>query len=282
MDTTTIQEAYNIWSWLSPLISGAVGALIGTYGGSYFIQWKQEQKIKDIRSIAIKALNIFKAYAKKSYSDTANEFNNSLNISEKRAIVVALHKIGVPFEVPTNDILDIKNLKLKNTIIDADEVKGMIQQIENGNCDNFFFNDIESYFTSNLRINAVRSVGKKYVEEVQAKSHLIKIDNQNRIENPQDWYKSFSPGELQTIFIFRDQLANPEYFSSSGFADPAKIKVLIREIEIGLWDNYLFGDYDVYQNTLAQRNLANMIIEQQKVIGTKEQPVPNNNKIKPQ
>lgn len=31
-----IQETYNIWSWLLPLISGAIGALIGTYGGSYF------------------------------------------------------------------------------------------------------------------------------------------------------------------------------------------------------------------------------------------------------
>lgn len=28
-----IQETYNIWSWLLPLISGAIGALIGTYGG---------------------------------------------------------------------------------------------------------------------------------------------------------------------------------------------------------------------------------------------------------
>lgn len=26
---TTIQETYNIWSWLLPLVSGAIGALIG-------------------------------------------------------------------------------------------------------------------------------------------------------------------------------------------------------------------------------------------------------------
>ena len=32
-----IQETYDIWSWLLPLISGAIGALIGTYGGSYFL-----------------------------------------------------------------------------------------------------------------------------------------------------------------------------------------------------------------------------------------------------
>lgn len=33
-----IQETYDIWSWLLPLISGTIGALIGTYGGSYFLQ----------------------------------------------------------------------------------------------------------------------------------------------------------------------------------------------------------------------------------------------------
>lgn len=45
---TTIQETYNIWSWLLPLVSGAIGALIGTYGGSYFLHWKQEKKIKNV------------------------------------------------------------------------------------------------------------------------------------------------------------------------------------------------------------------------------------------
>ena len=62
-----IQETYNIWSWLLPLISGAIGALIGTYGGSYFLHWKQEKKIKNVRAMAVKALNVFRAYAKKSY-----------------------------------------------------------------------------------------------------------------------------------------------------------------------------------------------------------------------
>lgn len=55
-----IQETYNIWNWLSPLISGAIGALIGTFGGAYFLHWKQEKKIKNVRLMAIKALDIFK------------------------------------------------------------------------------------------------------------------------------------------------------------------------------------------------------------------------------
>mgnify|MGYP000465346375 CR=1 FL=1 len=233
-----IQETYNIWSWLLPLISGAIGALIGTYGGSYFLHWKQEKKIKNVRAMAVKALNVFRAYAKKSYIDTANEFNNKLNISEKRAVVVALHKIGVPFEISTKDDFDIKNLRLKDIIIDRDE--------------------IESYFTSNLRLNAVRNVGKKYVEEVQSKSRVEK-DAPNTIVSQPDWHKVFSPGELQIIFVLRIQLANTAYFLPDGNADPVKMKTLIREIEIGLWDNYLFWEYESYQNIRAQHNLANII-----------------------
>ena len=255
-----IQETYDIWSWLLPLISGAIGALIGTYGGSYFLHWKQEKKIKNVRSMAVKALDIFKEYAqhKKSYADSANEFNTKLNVSEKRAVVVALHKIGVPFEISTKDDFDIKNLRLKDIIIDRDEIDAIIQQIEKGNCDNLFFIDIESYFTSNLRLNAVRNVGKKYVEEVQSKSRVEK-DAPNTIVSQPDWHKVFSPGELQIIFVLRIQLANTAYFLPDGNADPVKMKTLIREIEIGLWDNYLFWEYESYQNIRAQHNLANII-----------------------
>lgn len=256
----TIQETYNIWSWLLPLISGAVGALIGTYGGSYFLHWKQEKKIKNVRSMAIKALNIFKEYAqqKKSYADTANEFNTKLNVSEKRAVVVALHKLGIPFEAPTKDAFDIKNIRFKDIVIDKDEIITMIIQIDNGNCDNHFFTDIESYFTSNLRLNAVRNAGRKYVEEVHAKSY-IEREKPDTIINPSDWYKQFTPGELQTILVLRTQLANTDYFSQNGQADAKKIKDLIREIEIGLWDNYLFYDYESFMNVRAQHNLANVV-----------------------
>ena len=59
------QDVYNVWSWLLPLLSGTVGALIGTYCGSHFLHWKKEKKIKRVRAMAVKALNIFKEYAQK-------------------------------------------------------------------------------------------------------------------------------------------------------------------------------------------------------------------------
>lgn len=268
-----IQETYNSWSWLLPLISGAIGALIGTYGGSYCLHWKQEKKIKNVRSMAVKALNIFKEYAqqKKSYADSANQFNTKLNVSEKRAVVVALHKLGVPFESPAKDTLDIKNIRFKDIAIDENEIATMIVQINKGNCDNHFFTDIESYFTSNLRLNAVRNVGKKYVEEVHAKSY-IENAKPDTIINPADWYRQFTPGELQTILVLRTQLANTDYFSQNGQVDSKKIKDLIREIEIGLWDNYLFYDYESFMNIRAQHNLANVV---QSMIMMNQQQVNN-------
>ncbi|MEE1298323.1 MAG: hypothetical protein UHE62_06295 [Muribaculaceae bacterium] len=260
METEIVQESYNLASWLIPILTAAIGALIGTFGGAWFLYRRQEDKIENVRLIAIKALKIFLEYAKQkqSFVEASSEFNTKINVSEKRAIVVALHKLGVPFEPPTNDILNIKRLNFKDVVIDKDEIKTMISQINKGNCDNHFYTDIESYFTSNLRLNAVRNAGKKYVKEVLANSCIDK-SNSNVIINPDDWSKRLTPGELQTILVLRHQLANTDYFLTNGNADLEKIKILIREIEIGLWDNYLFYDYDAFMNIRAQSSLANAV-----------------------
>lgn len=260
METEIVQESCNLASLLIPILTAAIGALIGTFGGAWFLYRRQEDKIENVRLIAIKALKIFLEYAKqkKSFVEASSEFNTKINVSEKRAIVVALHKLGVPFEPPTNDILNIKRLNFKDVVIDKDEIKTMISQINKGNCDNHFYTDIESYFTSNLRLNAVRNAGKKYVKEVLANSCIDK-SNSNVIINPDDWSKRLTPGELQTILVLRHQLANTDYFLTNGNADLEKIKILIREIEIGLWDNYLFYDYDAFMNIRAQSSLANAV-----------------------
>jgi len=260
METEIVQGSCNLASWLIPILTAAIGALIGTFGGAWFLYRRQEDKIENVRLIAIKALKIFLEYAKqkKSFVEASSEFNTKINVSEKRAIVVALHKLGVPFEPPTNDILNIKRLNFKDVVIDKDEIKTMISQINKGNCDNHFYTDIESYFTSNLRLNAVRNAGKKYVKEVLANSCIDK-SNSNVIINPDDWSKRLTPGELQTILVLRHQLANTDYFLTNGNADLEKIKILIREIEIGLWDNYLFYDYDAFMNIRAQSSLANAV-----------------------
>lgn len=49
---------------LTVLLSGALAALIGTFSGAHFLY---KEKYDSVRKIAIKALNVFKKYAKKSY-----------------------------------------------------------------------------------------------------------------------------------------------------------------------------------------------------------------------
>ena len=63
------------------------------------------------------------------------------------------------------------------------------------------------------------------------------------------------------------QLANTNYFTSEGVSNSAAIDTLLREIEIGLWDNYLFFEYESFQNIKAQSSLAsavqNVLVSQQ-------------------
>ena len=243
--------------WLITLGVGAIGALIGTYCGAYFLHRRTEEKTKKIRDIAIRGLNIIKFYARQSYKDAISQFNTELNISEKRAVVVALHKLGVPIEVSTKDVFDIKKIKFYDKLIEAAEIEDMIGQISRGHCDNLFFMDVESYFTANLRVKAVREVGKKYVNEV-LKYSTINIQEQ-KIIYPFEWDKKFTPGEIQTILVLIARVNNSDYFKGNGEPDYDKIETLIKEIEIGLWDNYLFWDYDSYQNMRSQNSLANIV-----------------------
>lgn len=243
-------------SWLLPLISGAMGAIIGTYGGSYFLYRRTERKTERIRDIAIRGLDIFKKYAKKSYKETVSQFNTDLNISEKRAVIVALHKLGVPIKVSTKDVFDIRKIEFYDKPIDKDEIDDMIEQIKRGHCDNLFFMDVESYFISNLRIKAVREIGKKYVDEVLKKSSLN--SQEQKVTYPFEWVKDFTPGEIQTILVLISRVNNPDYFRGDGSPDKNKMEALINEIEIGLWDSYLFWDYEAYQNIRSQNSLANL------------------------
>lgn len=159
-------------NWVLTIISGTIGAIIGTYGGAFFLNSWQNRKTRRIRSIAIKALNIFLDYPKKSYTEAENQFN-TLTYSEKRAVIVALHKLGVPMGLATNEVFDIKNIHFLDRTIDKDEIKGMIAQVKQGSCDNLFHMDVESYFTANFRILAKRNAARKYVNQVLLKALLI-------------------------------------------------------------------------------------------------------------
>lgn len=106
-----IQRLLNMNDILISLLTGTIGALVGTFFGTYFLARKQENKIDKVRNIAIKGLNIIKGYAKdkKTFSAANNEFNSKINIAEKRAILVAMHKLGIPIINTEKDTFNILN-----------------------------------------------------------------------------------------------------------------------------------------------------------------------------
>lgn len=101
------------------IIIALLSALVGTYFGTFFLSKREESKMKKVRNIALRAIKIIQGYAKSSGTyDMANaELNAKLNIAEKRAVIVALHKLGLPIQTPVNAPFDIKDIKLNNEMI---------------------------------------------------------------------------------------------------------------------------------------------------------------------
>ena len=82
-----------------------VCAIVGTFLGSLFLSWIQRAKLKNVREVAIKALKIFIDYAKdgQTFQSATSEFNNKLSVVEKRAVLVAIRKLGIPVAFPINN-----------------------------------------------------------------------------------------------------------------------------------------------------------------------------------
>jgi hypothetical protein len=253
MDTNTV---------ILSVLSALIGAFIGTYFAAHFINRKSENKIKEVRKIAIKALDIMKKYAKdkKAYCNANEQFNNELNIAEKRTILVCLHKMGIPIQMPVGKTFDIKKIQFLEKFVEKDEIEGMQIQINNGHCDHLFFMDVDKYFTEDTKIKTIRNIAGKFVREVLDKS---KYDsNSNKLTYPENWTDKFSYGERQMIMVFWEVIRSPYYFDKqTGNPKVENTNQLIIEIENGLWDGYLQWDYDAYQNMLVQKKMAERFID---------------------
>lgn len=84
----------------------------------------------------------------------------------------------------------------------------------------------------------------------------------------------FTLGERLTIGVLHERLVDKSYFQNNGDTSKEAIEKLIREIQIGLWDIYLFWDFDSYQNMQSQRQLANIV---QSAVMSQQQIVQNQN-----
>lgn len=66
----------------------------------------------------------------------------------------------------------------------------------------------------------------------------------------------FTPGELNVLNVFRYHTNLDTYFDGTGKADQSKMQQLKKEIDLGLWDTYLFWDWEAYQSVRNQNNMA--------------------------
>lgn len=244
-------------NFIIALLTALIGGLIGTYFGARFLNMREENKMQRVRDIAIKALNLIKKYAKQSYRNSENDFNTSLSITEKRMVIVALHKLGIPIGVPSNEVFNIRKVFFVNTTIEEDEIDGIILQINKGFCDNLFYIDPDTYFAANYTQFAMRNAGKKYVSEVLAKSRVNVATNQ--LIEPIDLGTIFSLGEFKAIQVLRDQVRDQMYFDKNGLPIKEKIESLLKDIDLGLWDMYLMWNFEAYQNVKAQNQMGQFI-----------------------
>ena len=252
-----------------------LAALFGGFFGALYPNWFQQRKVGKVRNLAIRALRIFEKYAKdgQTYDLAANDFNNELDIVEKRAVLVALCKLGIPVEKTVDSVFDIKNVRFERKVISKNTIGLMMGQLNKGNCDSMFFSDIDEYFSSNNRLLAVRAVAKKYVDEDLSKCRCDK--ERMQVTHPDIANNKFTPGELNVLNVFRFRTCLDTYFDEAGNANPQKMEQLKKEIDLGIWDTYLFWDWESYQIMQNQNNMAIAFANVIKNNAMQQQPTTN-------
>ena len=262
---------------ISSFFISLISALLGGYFGALYQYRFQNRKVIKIRAIAIKALDIFERYAKqnKAINIAASEFNNSLDVVEKRAVLVALCKLGIPVVQPIDDLFRIENVEFEKKFISKDVIALMKGQVNKGNCDDMFFSDVDAYFSSNTRLLAVRAVAKRYVDIDFSK---CKCDyGKMVIHHPMPLSDLFTPGEQNILTVFRARSCSTDYFDQNGNAIPQKMEELKKEIDLGLWDTYLFWDWESYQNMQNQNSLAITVTNMMNINANKQQVTTQSN-----
>lgn len=178
-------------------------------------------------------------------------------VSSKGLVLVALCKLGIPVVRSVDDSFHIENVRFEHEEIDKETIELMIGQVNKGNCDDLFFSDVETYFSSNTRLMAVRAVAKKYVDIDFAYCYYDKQKNQ--IMHTKIATDLFTPGKLNILAVFKLRSSWDTFFDLNGKVILEKLNNLKKEIDLGIWDTYLFWDSESYLNIQTQNRMANVI-----------------------
>lgn len=178
-------------------------------------------------------------------------------VSSKGLVLVALCKLGIPVVRSVDDSFHIENVRFEHEEIDKETIELMIGQVNKGNCDDLFFSDVETYFSSNTRLMAVRAVAKKYVDIDFAYCYYDKQKDQ--IMHTKIATDLFTPGKLNILAVFKLRSSWDTFFDLNGKVILEKLNNLKKEIDLGIWDTYLFWDSESYLNIQTQNRMANVI-----------------------
>lgn len=178
-------------------------------------------------------------------------------VSSKGLVLVALCKLGIPVVRSVDDSFHIENVRFEHEEIDKETIELMIGQVNKGNCDDLFFSDVETYFSSNTRLMAVRAVAKKYVDIDFAYCYYDKQKDQ--IMHTKIATDLFTPGKLNILAVFKLRSSWDTFFDLNGKVILEKLNNLKKEIDLGIWDTYLFWDSESYLNIQPQNRMANVI-----------------------
>jgi len=239
------------------LLSGGIGAIIGTFFGAYLIILKQDKAKRTTRKMAIKAIALFNKYSKKdgTFDLAEQEFNSTISLAEKRTILVALHKLGIPVIIKPDRDFSIEKVSFDCVKIDRDELTAISNQIEKGLCDHLFYTDPETYFKEGIRLSTLRFLAKRWTNEVLLNSSYD--EETKTVYYPNNWFAKYSWGERLSLAVFKVRVSLNEYFDADGKSAKDKIDQLIKEIDRGLWDNCLYWDIEAYQSIQSTNNLNN-------------------------
>ena len=67
----------------------------------------------------------------------------------------------------------------------------------------------------------------------------------------------FGVGEYLLLRILHEQLCVDYIYDKDGNAIPEKLEQVIKEIDMGMWDNSLQSNYEIYKNAKSQTEMNN-------------------------
>ena len=201
----------------------------------------QNKHLYTLRKLSIRALKEIRRFSqgKNTYKKAEGLFNTEFDLAQKRAILTALFKVGLPIDIPKYGNINISNIEFQDVIIDKDLLDGMISNINHGYCDKYFDEDISSFISTEVRTGLLRDLAKRFVDEVVAKSTLDGL----QVNLPGTLLTRFTNGERRALVVFRESVLDESYYDMSAKRpDLEQLEILKREVDMGLWDNVLTKD----------------------------------------